>query len=157
LSYKGYPGDNTDNILTSLAGICALGIAFFPTNDNSMDSCAIIHLPLSKARNIAHYGFAAIFFLLLAFISYFLFTKSKGGMTGSKVLRNKVYKACGIFIIFFIALIALYSFFEDQLSGLAKYKPVFWLEWFALIAFGFSWLIKGEMMMVDKPNERIIM
>jgi hypothetical protein len=155
LAYKGYPDDNTDNILTSLTGICALFVAFFPTNDNSTDSCAVVHLPINAARNWAHYGFSAAFFILLAFISYFLFTKSKGVKTKSKIRRNKVYRVCGVFIIVFIALIAIYLKMADRLSGLAKYKPVFWLEWFALIAFGFSWLIKGEMMLADKPEEKV--
>lgn len=153
LSYKGYPDDNTDNILTTLAGVCALGIAFFPTNDNSTGSCAIIHLPLSHTRNIIHYSFAAGFFIILAGISFFLFTKSKGIKTERKLLRNKLYRACGIFIIVFIGLIAVYNIFAEEFRWLDKYKPVFWLEWLALIAFGFSWLIKGELMLCDKPED----
>jgi hypothetical protein len=150
LSYKGYPGDNTDSILTSLAGLCAIGIALFPTNDNSSDSCAIIHLPISEARNIAHYSFAAVFFILLAGISYFLFTKSKGVKTERKIMRNKIYRICGILIIVFITMIGAFNLFEKELNGLLKYKPVFWLEWMALIAFGSSWLIKGELILKDK-------
>lgn len=154
LAYKGYPDDKTDNILTSLAGICALGIAFFPTNDNSADACTIFHLPLSKLRNTTHYAFAGSFFVLLAWISFFLFTRSKGMMTHSKQMRNKLYRACGLLIVFFIALIALYGIFGKQLTAWDKYKPVFWLEWLALIAFGFSWLIKGELLMQDTPQEK---
>ena len=154
LSYKGYPEDNTDNILTSLAGICALGIAFFPTNDNSTDSCAIIHLPISSARNITHYSFAAAFFILLACISFFLFTKSKGNKTDRKKLRNSLYRIFSVLIIIFIVLIAVYSLFAKELSWLDKYKPVFWLEWLALIAFGMPWLIKGELMLRDKPKDK---
>ncbi|MBI1343545.1 MAG: hypothetical protein GC171_11480 [Terrimonas sp.] len=154
LSYKGYPGEPVDNLLTSLAGICALGIAFLPTNDNSADSCAIFHLPLDKARNIAHYSFAAVFFLLLAAISYFLFTKSKGEKTNRKLLRNKIYRSCGLLIFFFIALIAVYNIFPESFRWLDPYKPVFWLEWLALIAFGSSWLIKGELMLKDKSDKQ---
>ncbi|MCX6318643.1 MAG: hypothetical protein NTW29_15220 [Bacteroidetes bacterium] len=157
ISYKGYPDDKSDNILTTLAGICAIGIAFFPTNNNSADACSIIDLPLSKARNLTHYGFAASFFILLAIISYFKFTRSKGIMTHSKHMRNKVYRYCGVLIIFFIALIAIYGIFNKQLSAIDKFKPVFWLEWFALIAFGFSWLVKGELIMDDTPEEKAML
>lgn len=149
ISYKGYPGDNRDNILTTLAGIFALGIAFFPTNNNSTDSCAILQLPDNDVRRIIHYVCATIFFVLLAFISFFFFTKSKGVKTPKKILRNKIYKTCGILIIFFVVLISLYGIFGRYLTGLIKYKPIFWLEWGALLSFGTSWLVKGEMVLKD--------
>jgi len=152
LSYKGYPDDQRDNICSGLAGIFALGIAFFPTNDNSADSCAIIHFEKNGMRNTIHYLCSALFFILLAYISYFLFTKSKGHKTNRKVLRNKVYRVCGILIIVFIALIAIYIRFEEKLTSFAWIKPVFWLEWFALMAFGISWLVKGELVLADKED-----
>lgn len=34
---------------------------------------------------------------------------------------------------------------------LRGYKPVFWLEWGALTAFGISWLVKGGLFLKDKP------
>lgn len=151
ISYRGYPGDK-DNILTTLAGIFALGVAFFPTNNNSSDSCAILQLPDSDLRRIIHYSCASLFFILLAAISFYFFTKSKGQKTDRKILRNKIYRTCGILIIVFIALIAIYGKFEEQLSSISKYNPVFWLEWGALLAFGTSWLIKGELMLKDKPT-----
>jgi hypothetical protein len=47
-----------------------------------------------------------------------------------------------------IVLIAVYSWF---LSGtpLSSLRPVFWLETFALWAFGTSWFIKGETLLKD--------
>ena len=151
ISYKGYPGDNKDNILTTLAGLFALGIAFFPTNNNSTDSCAILQLPDNDTRRIVHYVCATIFFILLAFISFFFFTKSKGVKTERKILRNKIYRTCAIVIIVCVLLIALYGIFGRQLVSLIKYKPIFWLEWVALLAFGTSWLVKGEMLLKDEP------
>jgi hypothetical protein len=150
ISYRGYPHDNTDNFLTTAAGIFAIGIALFPTNDNSTDSCAIIHLPINSTRDSIHYTCAAFFFIILACVSLFLFTKSKGEKTREKKIRNKVYIICGIAIFVFISLIALYDIFEKDLIGVSEYKPVFWLEWFALIAFGTSWLVKGELILKDR-------
>lgn len=150
ISYRGYPHDK-DYIFTTLAGLFALGIAFFPTNDNSNGSCAIFHLPDSETRRIIHYSCATLFFLLLAIISFHFFTKSKGIKTERKILRNKIYKTCGILIIVFIALIALFGIFEKHLTSISKYNPIFWLEWCALLAFGISWLIKGELTLRDKP------
>lgn len=152
LSYRGYPDDKRDKYCAGLAGIAALGIAFFPTNDNSSDSCAIIHYADDSLRRGIHYSCAMVFFLLLAYMSYFLFTKSKGHKTDRKLLRNKLYKWCGALILFFIALIAVYGFFPKQFAFLDKYKPIFWLEWCALIAFGTSWLIKGELFLADEKK-----
>ena len=153
LSYKGYPGNPFDNILTSLAGLFALGIAFFATNECSTNSCAIVHLPINDARSTTHYVCAAGFFILLAIISLFLFTKSKGSKTPEKKIRNGIYKICGIAILFFITLLVVYSKWERAFSSLSSYKPVFWLEWGALISFGISWLVKGELFLKDKPAD----
>lgn len=145
-TYKGY--DKRDNLWTCLAGVFALCIALFSTNDNSSDSCAIIHLPDNELRRVVHYVSAAAFFLILAGISFFLFTKSKGTMTKEKKTRNSIYRICGLVIILCLLAIGLYGFSTDE-SSWSRYKPVFWLEWIALIAFGFSWLVKGEFFLED--------
>lgn len=147
LSYKGY--DMIDHIATSLAGVFAIGIALFPTNDNSADSCAVFHVPYNQLSNAVHYASAACFFIILACVSLFLFTKSKEQKTKEKKIRNKIYRTCGVVIFITVALIALYEFGEAGLSFFEKYKPVFWLEWVALFAFGMSWLVKGEIILQD--------
>lgn len=152
-AYKGY--EKIDNISTSLAGLFALGVAMFPTNNNSSDSCAILNLPFNTARNHTHYIFAASFFITLALISFFLFTKSNhhdiNHATPEKRKRNMLYRVCGMVIFLSIVLIAVYDYFETGVfKSLEKYKPVFCLEWVALIAFGVSWLTKGELIWKDK-------
>lgn len=149
IAYKGF--DKTDNISTSLAGILALGVAFFPTDYNPLNTCAVIHLNPDKLRNIVHYGFAGLFLTTLACISLFLFVKSKGKKTNQKKKRNKVYRTCGIVMLVASALIPAYSFYSNHSDKLDKYKPTFWLEWIALAAFGISWLVKGEIVLKDKP------
>ena len=150
IAYKGF--EKIDHIATSFAGLCALGVAMFPTNKSTMDSpgCIVIDLAENAVRNSIHIGSAALFFITLACISLFLFTKSKGPRTKQKEKRNKVYKVCGITIFVAIALILLYWVFGDKLQSFDKYRPVFWLEWVALIAFGTSWLVKGELIFEDK-------
>lgn len=146
-AYKGYKGDS-DNLWTSLAGFFALCVALFPTNNNSADSCAIIHLPDNELRRIIHYGSASAFFLILSGISLFLFTRSKGEKTREKKMRNKVFKVCGIVILAAVIAIGIYGFTKGE-NRWGKYKPVFWLEWLALLAFGISWLVKGELVLKD--------
>ncbi len=152
IAYKGYPDDKRDNRWTNWAGIAALGIAFFPTNNNSKDSCAIFNLLDNHLRNTIHYVSATVFFILLACISIFLFTKSKGCKTKQKIIRNKIYRTCGIVIFISILLIGVNEFFEREGSSLSKIKPKFWLESIAMFAFGTSWLVKGEFILKDKDS-----
>jgi hypothetical protein len=154
-TYKGY--EPVDNIAGYLAGVFALGVAFFP---NSGESWEII----------VHFSSAAGLFLVLSFFSLFLFTKSKGSPKGwrgtlsgfrfgiakrgdswtpQKKVRNRVYVACGIVMLVCLVLTGLYySFWEN--TAISVIKPVFWLEAFMIWAFGISWLIKGETLWKDK-------
>lgn len=151
ISYKGYPGDRLDSLLSTLAGMLALGVAFFPTNETSADSCAIIHLPLNELRNNLHNVFSAALFLVLAAISLFQFTKSRGAIiTRQKKQRNHVYRVCGVGMLVCIVLLALYTNIRDNMPWLKPYKPVFWLESGALFAFGISWVVKGGLFLRDK-------
>ncbi len=151
ISYKGYPGDYPDSILSTTAGILALCVAFLPTNETSADKCAIIHLPLNELRNNLHNIFSAVLFLVLSAISLFLFTKSKGVIvTKQKIQRNRIYRICGVVMLLCIVLLAFYINLRDSMLWLKNYKPVFWLESTALIAFGISWLVKGGLFLKDK-------
>lgn len=132
--YKWY-----DSLLSKLAGLFALGIAFFPTSATN-DKTDFI--------SILHYVTSGIFLVILAFMSFFLFTKSKGTMTPRKKQRNRVYRICGIVIFVSVAGIPLFG-----LPGIGEsvksFKPTFVLEAIALIAFGISWLTKGEAILAD--------
>jgi hypothetical protein len=62
-----------------------------------------------------------------------------------KILRNKIYLACAITMAACIAGIALWIFvLEARLPQLVPVEPVFWFEAIAIVAFGFSWLTKSE-------------
>ena len=151
ISYRRYPGDRSDSILSKTAGILALGVAFFPTNETSADKCAIIHLPLSELRNNLHNILSALLFLVLSAISLFLFTKSKGVIvTKQKLQRNRIYRTCCVVMLLCIVVLALYINLRDSMLWLKPYKPVFWLESTALIAFGISWLVKGGLFLRDE-------
>jgi hypothetical protein len=55
---------------------------------------------------------------------------------------NFFYIACGIIMILCIAGIALGMMVFEKASE--AYHLVFWFESIALIAFGFSWVVKAE-------------
>ena len=144
VSYKG--PDPIDNILGNLACGFAIGITLFPTQPDSGAS--------ENAEWIGglHFTFAALFFLTLIVFSLFLFTRTNKDIppTKRKLLRNKVYIGCGIVMALSIILVAIYSFLPNQeLLSITKYNPVFWLEASAIVAFGISWLIKGEALLKD--------
>ena len=69
-------------------------------------------------------------------------------MTAMKKQRNRVYKICGIVILVSVAGIPIAG-----LNGIFEYikflKPTFVLETIALVAFGISWLTKGEAILGD--------
>lgn len=136
-SYHGHKW--YDSLASKLAGLFGLGIAFFPTSETNDKSDIISTL---------HYLTSAVFFVILALMSLFLFTKSKGHMTKKKKQRNRVYRICGIVILVSIAGIPIAG-----LDGIWEYikflKPTLVLEAIALTAFGISWLTKGEAIFGD--------
>jgi len=150
VSYRGY--NKIDNVASNLAGIFALIVAFFATSNSNDIECSVRILSTTGWRELTHYIAAAMFFITLAFMSYFLFTKSRGPKTKEKILRNKVYRSCGIIIITSILVILLFRNINWLNIHLAIYKPVFWLEWIALAAFGTSWLVKGKFILDDENS-----
>ena len=136
-TYHGYT--TQDNYVSNAAGVLALGVAVFPTGGTTFEHCL-------------HLGSAAGLFLLLAYFSYSLFTKSDPTPTPQKLTRNRIYRGCGIAIVICVVLIALYQTTGLGSTRLDKVKPVFFLETFALWAFGFSWFVKGETLWRDPPT-----
>ena len=138
-----YRYDTPDARAGTLAGIMAIGVALFPTSPDD---------PTAQERVIGtvHLVCAAVFFLTLAYFSYFLFTRTgQTEPTPRKKQRNVVYRVCGILIVVCIVLAVL----ADNLLGTTlvdELHPVFWLESVAIVAFGVSWLIKGETILRDR-------
>lgn len=74
-------------------------------------------------------------------------------MTKLKRHRNRVYITCGIIMLGCILLISSYFIFElHQYLVIYNLKPIFWLETFALWAFGVSWLTKGQAILSDEKE-----
>jgi hypothetical protein len=80
---------------------------------------------------------AAIFFLLLAYNSLFLFTKSSGEMTDNKKKRNIIFRVCGIGMV--CALVCIVP-----VSLLNIWGGTWAVEAVALAFFGVSWLTKSQ-------------
>jgi hypothetical protein len=151
ISYKGY--EKIDNIVGNMSGAFALGIIFFPTAmlcDNDVN--VGIFLIGDKISDFIHLTFAALFFLSLSFNSLFLFTKyNPDTLTEEKKKRNIIYRVCGIIMLLAIVCIAVYVFLLKH-TCVSKLHPVLFFEGIALLAFGISWLIKGETFFKDKKS-----
>lgn len=143
MSCRGY--DWRDETAGYLACVFAIGVALFPTTP--CPETISRHDPIGTA----HLTFATLLFLTLAYFSLALFTETdpRKTPTRQKLQRNRVYRACGWIIVACILLM-----FVVEISAvrtlLAPFTPVFWLESTAVIAFGVSWLTKGEAILKDQ-------
>ena len=149
LSYKGYK--KIDDIIGNMSGVFALGMMIFPT---SMLSGKVVKVGMflinDNISEYIHLAFGALFFLSLSFNSIFLFTKrGPGVLSKEKKRRNIIYRICGIVMIMAIVCISIYMIFLRNTS-ISKINPVLILESIALIAFGISWLVKGNTLFKDK-------
>ncbi len=136
-----YRYDLLDDIVSIIAGICAIGVVLFPTAPD------VDATQLQTAIGLAHASFASYFFLILALMAIFLFRRTdQVSPTRRKQQRNTVYLICGIVILACVVLADL-TLFVPYLQGaswLQPLHPIFWLESFAILAFGFAWFVKGE-------------
>jgi MFS family permease len=150
--YNGY--NQKDKILSKLACAFGLGIAFFPTIlcKICIGDCYTQTAKIPNWCNSVHNVSAALFFLTLAYISFFQFTKTRNQneMTIEKKQRNIIFKVCAVIMMICILSIGIIMNNDFLKETLNKYQPTFFLETIALWAFGTSWLIKGEFMMKDK-------
>jgi hypothetical protein len=146
-SYRGYPKKAgelmpSDSFMTNLAGICALGVAIFPTSQTSCLSDNLRTFISSTSIGYIHYSFATVFFVSLSIMSLVNFRRTYAVEKFGTMPSHNFYKYCGIGILVSIAIIALYSF--TPLHETLKNIPVvFIFETTSLLFFGASWIKKG--------------
>ena len=141
INYKGY--EKIDDITATVAGVFGILICLFPMTylDDPSVKTGVLHLP-SNVSNIFHSISAIGFFGVLAFMSFFLFTRtggSKSEMTDKKKIKNIIYRVCGIgmmgsFLLFLLNLI----------PGFDCYCLTWIIEAIALFFFGTSWIVKSD-------------
>lgn len=143
-SYKAYELQ-LDNWITNIAAFAALGVAFFPCNGISVLCVSCKEHSFSKNfHETVHYLSASIFFISLAILLLFYFTKSdKKVKTTPKKVRNAIYIICGLIMIACLLMIVVITHFN------LFNNHIFWPESIALFAFGFAWLVKGELLLAD--------
>jgi hypothetical protein len=152
VSYRGY--GRSDDIASSLAGLCALGVALFPAcGESRADAQFLFFRQLDPAAcTVVHFICAGSFFCLLAFMSGFLFTRTdpsgRRKPTRRKRQRNLVYRICALVMAAALAGMLAVNLLPAG-HPVHALNPIFWLEAAALLAFGISWLVKGETLLRD--------
>jgi small-conductance mechanosensitive channel len=151
LTYKGY--ERIDNIVTGIIGFAGLNVAIFPCLNTiaPTEPVGIFQISPVLSNNI-HLISAFTFFFLLAINSIFIFTLTKSKSipkTRNKKIRNYIYIGCGVVI-----LLSLLILFIRALVGaeVENSKTLLVFETIMLLAFGISWLVKGETLFKDKPK-----
>jgi len=140
-----YRFDLLSDIAGDVAGIAAIGAAFFPTPPAAGATQHQIMI------GYAHSIFTALFFAALAFFALVLFPRLDPGkqLTEQKKARNAIYRACGIVILVCIAL-SIADLFLHSVQWLQALNPGFWLETLAILVFGLAWFIKGKTILQDE-------
>jgi hypothetical protein len=141
-TYQGY--DWRDAIAGNIASVSAVGVALFPTTPEVAPTL------LDQVIGGVHLVAAAVFFLTLAYFCLALFKLTdKRHPTQRKLQRNRVYTICGYTILACLVLIVVVWFLPTS-AFIKQLAPIFWLEALAIVAFGVSWLTKGEAILKDR-------
>lgn len=144
---RGY--GRLDEIAGYLAGLFALGVAFFP----SENPYSALYSKREIAIGYVHTAFAGLMFLAIAFFCLFLFPRSSPQirLTPRKRKRNEIYAACGVLIVACNCVMVSLT-----VKGVAEWlrpaHPLLCAESLALMAFGVAWLTKGDGLLRDKPS-----
>ena len=128
--YDGY--EKADDIINTIASFFGFAICLFPCEVQA-DKVGVFQIKMEISA-VIHNVCAVIFFAILAYNSFFQFTKNNGTMSRNKCIRNAIYRICGIGMIGAFALFALPHF----------YCKIWLIETIALFFFGVSWLTKAN-------------
>lgn len=154
-TYQGYraPRDRllgrfSDNLITNLAGVAAIGIALFPTSACEAVRCVSSFPGPTWTRapvvHWIHVGSAAVFFLSMGAMALLFFTRSDRTKPGG-TRRHWTYVITGSVILLCAAGMALYDLLPGSVRApLEGYSPIFWGEAIGIWAFGIAWLTKGH-------------
>ncbi len=147
-----------DFYLSSAAGVFALCVLFFPTNNLVPDyghphpSYIITFLADKEPRKFFHFLSAAIFLGSLDAMSFFLFTRSDkpaSQRSHNKRRRNRIFRTCSFFmtVALLVAFLCGFCGLFNADAWYEQHNMTFWMETVAIEAFGISWLIKGEVVL----------
>jgi hypothetical protein len=146
ISYRGYEKKEneafSDNLVTWVGGIFILLVVAVPT-PLDCDGCPcptpICHQ--DKWLGIIHFASAALFFVVMGYMSAFHFVRGDN-FNDAKKRRNVVYRIAGFGMWAILVATGLLLWLTDIKSSFAHF--IFWVEVALLILFGASWLVKSK-------------
>lgn len=141
--YHYVPGDN---FMCNFAGAMALLVVIFPTSSEPITDNFRAFVASDNTGYI-HYGAAVLFFLSLSVISFVNFRRTKDPKKFGKMESHPIYKYCALVMLSCMALllvIFVISGKDKTITWPDDYNLTFWLETVMLLAFGISWVVKGE-------------
>lgn len=157
MTYKGYHWP--EHLLTFCAGVCGIGVAFVPTKEACVKCALSVHTNSggvfgSLGGTRWHFAFAATFLFCLAILSLVFFTRSmpdddhklRNGQLTQKGKRNIVFRICGWVMIGSLVILGIYFLVKPELG---KFPIIFIFETTAVVAFGISWITKGQTLWPD--------
>ena len=166
ITYNGY--DSLDSRVTNVAGGAAIGVAFFPTSSPSFSPAWVgsVH-PVFAGVALTAQALMALQFTStgtdagggwvqglkrMGLALLFRYSVPQGGQRapGSrKTIRNRIYSGCAWAILVGVVLAFVQNFWPPSVKQITPW--LFWFEALAIMSFGFSWLVKGEAILADKP------
>jgi len=137
-----------------LAGLAAIGIGLFPMEPLYAQEIVerfpdVPKLTCYKNTGILgyHFYFVGTFFALAFYLVYFRFRAfTPREPTRQKIIRNRIYRICGAAML--VGMVAI-----GVLDLLHQDSSIFWPETLAVIAFSAAWLVKGRIVLKDRPAQ----
>lgn len=148
-SYRGFSDRDedlqVDRRVGKVAAVAAVIIAFAPITPRNDDRCTLVQCIIGpRSAALVHSVGASVFFICLAIFCLVLLPRSAVRSQGV-VTRVRIYLGCGWFIVAASAFIAVWQFLPaDIVFALGHYRPAFWAEAAAIVAFSFAWIVRGR-------------
>lgn len=165
IAYKGH--DKLETWVTNIAGAAAIGVAFCPTSSPAFRPAWVSALhPIFAAVAMAGLALMALQFTHtkpsatsldwreeLKYMAWTLLyrydlDKRNKGRDPNKKVRNRIYSSCAWLILAGVILAFVQNFWSQPVKDVTQW--LFWFEALAIVAFGVSWLVKGETIFKDK-------
>lgn len=157
--YTGYqpkPTDKwrwiTDKLVSTVAGISALGIVIFPTSSKEPIQDNLFVFTTTELVGWIHYGSAALFLIMMATFCLVNFRRRNKEGDFGKGDHDLLYRWCGWIILGSIGIVFVYGFLLDDYLEI-NFPITFLFEAVALTAFGTAWLVKGRITDADAVQE----
>ncbi len=148
IAYVG--ADLGDRVITDLAGVFTLGVAFFPTTPTvaspASATCETVSHLSSRQQVIGdvHAVSAVLFLLFLAWMAIRFTTTDSPQPSPQRLLRNRIYWICAIVILASAVAAVVTNFLPVSLRP--SFPCLFLYEAMGIFAFGVSWFVDDQML-----------